>query len=77
MMPRQGLQLRKPRLSPCVRGCFASRLTVQFSLERKTIPAVAKPAFERGLMLVRPGRTLPFIARLTRAYLNFEVKDGA
>jgi hypothetical protein len=25
----------------------------------------------------RPGHTFPFIARLTRAYLNFEVKDGA
>jgi hypothetical protein len=25
----------------------------------------------------RPGRTFPFIARPTRAYLNFEVKDGA
>jgi len=24
----------------------------------------------------RPGHTTPFIARLTRAYLNFEVKDA-
>jgi hypothetical protein len=29
-----------------------------------------------GEICGRPGWTFPFIARLTRAHLNFEVKDG-
>ena len=43
------------------------------------IPSVGfHPLGSRGRRwrLARPGQTFPFIARLSRAYLNFEVKDA-
>ncbi|MGO9720513.1 MAG: hypothetical protein ACLPOA_07985, partial [Methylocella sp.] len=50
------------------------------TLVRRGVPAALSSGLNaRSLSPIeetgRPGRTLPFIARPTRAYLNFEVKD--
>ena len=52
------------------------------TLVRRGVPAALPSGLDaRSLSPIketgRPGHATPFIARQTRAYLNFEVKDGA